>query len=250
MRKELHPDFVYVSDPEGKDIKVDSIRQVVGNSKFFPTSAPVRFFVIDGIDRITSAAANALLKTLEEPPSTIRFFLLATSLERIIPTIRSRCGLVWCRKLPESYVLSEVSKREKDPAKALVYARIAEGSVGHALRLWGSKRIQLRNQVVSLFRMGLHGDLSSLLEELNGIKDLPLGVRFLEHLIHDLLMVTHDVSRLINVDIIEDVARMRETTSDAILLSLHRDLLSLKGRSPSIKYPFHIKTALLRAFAG
>lgn len=250
MSKGLHPDFVYLSDVEGKDIKVEAIRQLVGSSRFLPTSAPVRFFVIDGIDRTTSAAANALLKTLEEPPNQVRFFLLATSLERIIPTVRSRCGLVWFHELPENYVVSRLSERGVSPDKALVYARMSEGSVGRALRYWGSKRIQLRDQVVSLFKVGLQGDLSSLLEGINEVSDLPLAVRMLEHLVHDLLMAPYDASRLVNVDIADDVARLRHATDDSVLVSLHRDLLSLKGQPSNIKYPFHVKTALVRAFVG
>lgn len=147
-----HPDFVEIRPQDGKEIGVDAIRSVVNQAYSFPVTAKLRFFLIDGVDRMTPAAANALLKTLEEPPRMGRFFLLAEESSRVLATIRSRCGLVRYRPLAEDFVVASLARFEKDGTKALVYARLAEGSLGRAVQLRGSGRLTLRDQVLSILQ--------------------------------------------------------------------------------------------------
>src|SRR5262245_43608647 len=68
-----HPDFRIVEVVEDRDIKVEPIRDMIDEAHTLPAWAPWKFFTIDGADRLTGAAANALLKVLEEPPEKVRF---------------------------------------------------------------------------------------------------------------------------------------------------------------------------------
>lgn len=253
LQKGVHPDVEVVTAPSDKDIGVDPIRDVIDKAQTYPTASPNRFFVIDGADRMTAAAANALLKTLEEPPAASRFFLLAESNDRVLKTIRSRCGRVAFRRLPESFVLSRISVMEKDPDKALVYARMGEGSVGRAARFWGARRLSLRDHIFNSLKFGLDGDLSASLSIIDEISDdLSLSLKFLRFLVHDLLLLDVAPSRLINLDLREELKVMRSRAPEAMWNRLSSELRQVEERHESsyINLHFHVKTALISAFSG
>ncbi len=249
----LHTDFTIIQPPDDKEIGIDAIREMIDLAQMYPQSAPVRMFLIDGADRLTGAAANAFLKTLEEPPKTARFLLTAESQNTVIPTVRSRCGLVVFRRLSEPFVLSVLQRFEKDPAKALVYARLGEGSVGRAIQYWGSGRLGLRDKVLALVKQGLDGDLPSLFSAVDSIgTSLPLGLRFLEQILLDLRMARINPARVINRDISEELERVGTTLSDT---TWHRLVVGLRKirayyRTTRIVLPFHIKALFASAFVG
>jgi len=246
-----HPDLKVLVPESGKDLGVDAVRGLLRETIFFPVDAPKKFFVIDEADRMTPAASNALLKTLEEPPSTCRFFLLVQSADRVLPTIRSRCGVVQYRQLSESLVMSHLSRFEKDGTKALVYARLAEGSIGRAVSLWGSGRLTLRDQVLGLLKTGLSGDTSSLFSTVDGLQsELPLGLRFLEHVVQDLLMLPYCSERLTNLDVVDSLTDLRAQMGDARLRKLREGLKSLLGKTYLTTLPFHTKTFLADVLEG
>ncbi|MBI3508176.1 MAG: hypothetical protein HY069_00875 [Chlamydiia bacterium] len=92
-RLESHPDF-HLYQPEGKSglHTIDSIRMLIDQASLAPFQAPCKVFLLLRLERMQPAAANALLKTLEEP-LTDTIFLLQTDDERaLLPTIRSRCA--------------------------------------------------------------------------------------------------------------------------------------------------------------
>ncbi len=249
----VHPDFELITAPAEKEIGVEAIREVVEKAQTFPTAGPNRFFVVDGADRLSSAAANALLKTLEEPPARSRFFLLAESNDRVLPTIRSRCGRVAFRKLPESFILSKVSGLEKDPNKALVYTRMSQGSVGRAIRYWGANRLALRDLIHSTLVSSVDGDLSSALAMVDEIgTELPLALKLLRFLIHDILLLGVDTDRLVNVDLTDSLRTMaaRVPFSQWQRLSVELGQVERRHESSYINLHFHVKTALVATFLG
>ena len=142
-----HPDLTTISTPEDKWIKVETIRETNELAWKGPMLASRRFIVVDGADGMTNEASNALLKTLEEPPPATRFILITESYQRVIPTIRSRCGRISYRPLPDSFVQSVVHRFEKDLVKASIYARMGEGSVGRSTSYSGVGRLALRDRV-------------------------------------------------------------------------------------------------------
>jgi DNA polymerase III subunit delta' len=249
----MHPDMTFVTAPSDKEIGVDPIREALAKAGNLPASMPYRFFVIDGADRMTPAAANAILKTVEELPSYARFFLLAESYDRVIPTIRSRCGRVNFRKLPESFIISKISSFEKDPDRALVYARLGEGSVGRAVRYLGSNRLAMRNSVFNALQLSVQGDLPSAFSALDDLaKELPLALRFLVFLVHDVFVCALDPPRVINQDIAEDLLSMRSRMKDDVLHRLWDSLRTVWERYESsyVNLGFQMKTALALTFCG
>lgn len=248
-----HPDFVSVSPEDDKEIKIDQIRELIEKTETFPSIAPLKLFLVEGADRMNLAAANALLKTLEEPPAPARFFLTAEQPSRVLPTIRSRCGRVRFRTLPETFVQSTISALESDSNKALVYARMGEGSVGRAILYWGSGRIGLRDKVFSLIAAGVQRDLPSIFSIVMSIeKELPLAMRFLEQLLHDLLIVRHEPSRMINIDLAESMQKMSGKVSTRSWSRLSAGTRTINARRGSLKInlAFHVQTVFVEAFFG
>lgn len=248
----VHPDYITVSPQDGKDIGIDAVRDILGKVYDFPMVAKKRFIVFDGADRMTPAAANAFLKTLEEPPKTTQFFLLAESAEEVLPTIRSRCGNVRYKRLSESLIVEHLKGLTEDPLKALVCARIAEGSLGRAVQYLGSNRLDLRDRVFSLLKLGLGKDLSSLFLAVDEFKtELPLGVRFLDILLYDLTMLPFNASQITNLDLAEELGRVRGQIGGERLRALQVGLKQVQDREASTKINlgFHVKTCLATCFS-
>lgn len=127
-----HPD-VEIVDVSGTSIKIDEIREVVSRSAWGASISKWRIVVIEDCDRMTEAAANALLKALEEPGSQTIWLLCAPTLQDVIPTIRSRCRHLNL-KTPNAKEISSflqdslgVTEEEADIA-----ARISQGHIGKA----------------------------------------------------------------------------------------------------------------------
>ncbi len=89
-----HPDF-YLIESEGKSISIDLLRGLKKNLAKTTLSAPLKAVVIHQASEMTVSAANSLLKTLEEPPGSALFILIAPQLFQILPTIRSRCRKIF-----------------------------------------------------------------------------------------------------------------------------------------------------------
>jgi DNA polymerase-3 subunit delta' len=249
----VHPDFIVLTPEGDKDIGIDAIRDVLEQATSYPSMAPVKMFVLDGADRLTVPAANALLKTLEEPPRTTRFLLLAEKFARVLPTIRSRCGRINFARLPEAVISTEVSRFEKNDAKALVYARIADGSIGRAVRHWGAGSLRQRDQVLTWIELALSGDFSSLFSQVDTMNQhLSSLLRFLDQVIHDLLMVRVDPTRMINVDASERLSEISSRMSDQNIQRLRSGALLVGERASRarINLAFHVKTLFLEAFQG
>lgn len=133
----VHPD-VHVLSPEGASvqIKMDTVRQLLGRIALRPFSARYQVAILDGAERLTEEAANSLLKSLEEPPEHARFLLTTSQLSQCLPTIVSRCQVIRCRPLSPQLVHRILADREGIEApQADAAARCARGSVAATLAL-------------------------------------------------------------------------------------------------------------------
>lgn len=131
---------------------VDEIRRL-GN--FFGLTSGAggwRVAIVDTADDMNDAAANALLKMLEEPPLRAMLLLLANAPARLLPTIRSRCQRLDLRPLDESVLEAEIAARlpEMGAAERTALAKLAGGSIGAALRLAGEEGIMLAGEAERL----------------------------------------------------------------------------------------------------
>ena len=117
---------------------VDNIRELIERSRFAPVQARWKVYVIDECHMLSTAAFNALLKTLEEPPPQVVFVLATTDPQRVIPTIISRCQCFVFRRIPLkalSQHLKMIAEREAitiDPEALYLVAQKAQGGLRDA----------------------------------------------------------------------------------------------------------------------
>lgn len=132
-----HPDVLRVT-PEGLSIGVESMRALVLRASGAPTAGRVQVLLIEDADRLTEAAANALLKAVEEPPSRTVFLLCAPSThpDDIPLTLRSRCWVVTLvSPSPAAVARVLVDRDAVDATTAELVAHAAQGHVGRARHL-------------------------------------------------------------------------------------------------------------------
>jgi DNA polymerase-3 subunit delta' len=136
-----HPDLLVLErlGDDGKVRKVIPVDEARRLPEFFsttPASAPYRVAIIDAVDDLNVNAANAVLKTLEEPPERGVLLLVSHSPGRLLPTIRSRCRRLAFPPLAEEQVAAILEARAGlDAEDALRLAHMAKGAPGLALRL-------------------------------------------------------------------------------------------------------------------
>jgi DNA polymerase III subunit delta' len=130
-----HADLMLVR-PEGLSYGVKQTRNLVLRAAGKPTGGRWQVVLFEDADRCTEAAANALLKAIEEPAPQTVWLLCAPSAADMVPTIRSRCRVVTL-VVPSSAAVAQVLVERDgiEPARALAAARAAQGHIGRARRL-------------------------------------------------------------------------------------------------------------------
>lgn len=156
-----HPNLFVLQRPHGegekvqKTVSVEAVRRALG---FFATTATDggrRICIVDPVEDLTPAAANALLKTVEEPPAGALVLIVSHAPSRVLPTIRSRCRAVSLAPLGEDDLRAAIASLSPahaalDPSLVAKAARHADGSVARALDLLDPKRIALLEEVGAL----------------------------------------------------------------------------------------------------
>lgn len=120
---------------------VDNVRELISNAAYRPLRGKYKIYIIDEVHMLSTAAFNALLKTMEEPPEHVKFILCTTDPQKVPPTIQSRCQRFDFRNIPTSRIaehLTSVVKSEgltAEPELVFQVARLGNGSMRDALSL-------------------------------------------------------------------------------------------------------------------
>ena len=118
---------------DGLSIKVDDIRELISRAAWAPSLSNWRIVILEDAERLTEAAANALLKAIEEPGSRTIWILCSPSITEILPTIRSRCRILQLRTPSHESIVKLLVERDKiEPELADYAARISQGHIGRA----------------------------------------------------------------------------------------------------------------------
>jgi DNA polymerase III subunit gamma/tau len=186
---------------------VEQVRELRETCKYAPASSKFKIYIIDEVHMLSTAAFNALLKTLEEPPAHVKFMFATTDPEKVLPTILSRCQRFDLRRIPAALIakqLTHIAKLEKvqiQPAALHAIARGAEGAMRDAesaldqlisfcgenieesdvLSMFG---LTAQGQLLDLARAMLAGEVEKTLRQLN---DLANHGKDLGRLLSDLL---------------------------------------------------------------
>ena len=171
---------------------VDQVRELRDTAKFAPASGKYKIYIIDEVHMLSTAAFNALLKTLEEPPPHVKFLFATTDPEKVLPTILSRCQRFDLRRIPAALIvkhLAWIAEQEKvsiDPDALLAIARGADGGMRDAestldqlISFCGDRIVE--SDVLSMFGLAARAQLMQLVDALlEG--DIATTLRLLEEL--------------------------------------------------------------------
>ena len=151
MRKK-HPDVRYFAPEGASGYLVEQIRDIVSDTSFAPIQAKKKIYILDRVDLLGVQAANAFLKTLEEPPSDVVLILLGRTRESVLPTILSRCQVVPFRTIPASEAAGIIVQNS---GASLEQARMAleacNGSITRAVEfLKSNERLGFRRRVLEV----------------------------------------------------------------------------------------------------
>lgn len=207
IRRQTHPDLTVLAS--AGSMGIDLLRGVRKEVYEPPFEAPLRVIIIDGAERMTNEAANALLKTLEEPPP-LNLFVLVTSAEKDLPlTIRSRCMRIGFGPLSRTEIGSYFLERLGVPRKkADLLAPLSFGSISSGLFWMEEQNLAMRRGVAELVLGKKKGFFlaCALAEKLSSEeRALRLYLHFLLSLFRD-LWLSHEVGdpgALVNSDMRE-----------------------------------------------
>jgi DNA polymerase-3 subunit delta' len=140
----VHADVLIVEPGDNESIKIEQVRDVVDRAAYRPFEGRRRVVIVDQADALVAPAQNALLKTLEEPPSASMFILVTSRPDALLPTVRSRCPRLGFRALTTGEIATALIERGRSQSDARATAAAAGGSLGAALDMTASDLVQAR----------------------------------------------------------------------------------------------------------
>lgn len=222
-----HPDVHILTGRPDQPIKIDEIRQLLSKIRLQPFMADKKVSIIEEAEHLTVEAANALLKTLEEPSPRSLFILTTAVPGRILETIRSRCRRMSFVPLPQRELAARlIQYYDKDKRQAHFLAYFAEGCLGkaHALRKSGIDKT--KDEIIGRFI--LRDERESLIKEVSS--DKIKTKEFLDILlswVRDCLLVKSGVEeiRLIHADRIREIQVFAHRFSFKELVNLYEEII-------------------------
>lgn len=211
----IHPDVFTLEPGDSGSIRIDDVRDLVDRAAYRPFEGKRRVVIIDEADALVVAAQNALLKTLEEPPSSSVFILVTSRPDVLLPTVRSRCPQLRFRGLTAEEIAGALVKRGRSATEARAVAATADGSLGRALEASADEFVEAREIATRVLAHA--ASTSDARRRIEGAKDLltntgaggaadrervALHLRAMASLLRDseLLSVSRDAGGLANPD--------------------------------------------------
>jgi len=219
---------------------IDDVRELIENSRYSPTSAKYKIFIIDEVHMLSKQAFNGLLKTLEEPPPSLKFILATTEVRKIPVTILSRCQRFDLKRVSIDKLcvhLKNIATKEKgkitDDAIKLI-ARTSEGSVRDSISLLDRALISQsldegksiedhdvrkmlgladKSKVISLIKDALSGNENGALSTLKELIENGIDAK---NFLNDILEVLYLFSRKINLGSIEKDLSISEAEAQMV----------------------------------
>lgn len=149
-----HPDIRYITH-EKASISVDDIREQLNNDiQIKPYSSEYKVYIVSDANKMTEQAQNALLKTVEEPPSYAVILLLTDNVHALLPTIQSRCVILNTKPLNREDIAAYLMKHlSMEREQAQIAAGFCQGNMGKAIRFANSEDFQgMKEDVLKLLK--------------------------------------------------------------------------------------------------
>ncbi|MBI5415475.1 MAG: DNA polymerase III subunit delta' [Candidatus Omnitrophica bacterium] len=222
-----HPDVHVLEGAPGQTIKIDEIRELLAQSRLRPFMAERKIFIIHHVENMTIEAANALLKTLEEPTASSLLILTSAVPERVPETVKSRCHTMPFLPLSRRELAARLVRHyQEEDGAAHFLAYFAEGCLGKARRLKESGIKQKRDEIIDRFILGRERE--PLIKEVAADKEKTrVFLDVLLSWVRDCLLVKSGAgdNRLVNADRVRDIRGFQRQFSFADLAALHAELV-------------------------
>jgi DNA polymerase-3 subunit delta' len=218
----VHPDVLLVS-PEERQIRIEEIRLVDEGLSFKPYEGRKKVVIIDDAEAMTISAANAFLKTLEEPPEDSVIVLVSSKPDVLPPTIRSRCSRINFAPLPVESCREVLEKKVSNKNSELL-ARLSLGRPGVAL---STDLLEERTWFLNL----LSGMLKAEKDSWTSREDMERWFGYALAFFRDIavLKVTGAPSRLINPDLEAYLAGLHKSLDLHVIIDIYGKLSKVKG---------------------
>ena len=264
IAEDRHVDVIEID--AASNTGVANIREIIETTRYNPTSARFKIYIIDEVHMLSTAAFNALLKTLEEPPERVKFIFATTEIRKVPTTVLSRCQRFDLRRVePElltahfKNIIAKENVSAEDEALKLI-ARAADGSVRDGLSLLdqaiahggGNVTAEFvramigladRAAVVDLYEQLMHGDIKAALDSFS--RQYAAGADPVV-VLQDLLELTHWLTRVkIAPELAEDGSMAMEERKRCVEMAQKLPMsvltatwqLLLKGIDETLKAP-------------
>ncbi|MGN0298801.1 MAG: ATP-binding protein [Lachnospiraceae bacterium] len=190
-----HPDVIYVGHEKPNTIGVNDIRQgLVADIQIKPYEGPYKIYIIDEAEKMSIEAQNAMLKTIEEPPSYGIIFLLTANLNALLPTVQSRSIVLSLRPVQEQAVREYLEANGVDENNIPSIVTFARGNIGRAMRMASSESfVSMMGSLTNLLRNVSEMSFEQLLDGIQLLVDYKLNVNdcldFIQMWYRDVLML-------------------------------------------------------------
>ena len=237
-----HPDIIRVTHEKPNSISVDDIRTQVNNTvDIKPYQGPYKVYIIPQADMMTPQAQNAILKTIEEPPSYAVFLLLTENAETLLPTINSRCVMLKLRNIQDTLIKKYLMENLEIPDyKADMCTAFAQGNMGRAIMLANSDHFnEIREEAVQLLKHINEMELNEIVAAVKNISVYKLEITdYLDIIMiwyRDVLLykATKEIDKVVFKDQLQSIKEQARKSSyegiELILESLEKAKARLKA---------------------
>jgi len=250
FRKEKIKDpYAIVKFEKNVNIPVDQIRQMQKELDLKPFEAKRKVVIITEVENMHPASANSLLKTLEEPPPDSHLILTTTDINRLLPTVVSRCQQIRFGKIPSSLIEKRLKQNYRVPEKkASLYAKISNGSLGKAIELVQGEKENIRQDAMGLIKTALEEKTVEIIERIDELQNkwdrnsILEMFEFLISLFRDIYLTleTSCSQKLINHDIASELVKLsekfkRQNKIEEALKAIDQIRMECKTRNVNLK---------------
>lgn len=174
-----HPDIKWVTHEKPSSIGVEDIRIQLNNDiEIKPYSGKYKIYIVDEAEKMTPQAQNALLKTIEEPPSYGIIILLTSNIDMMLPTIRSRCVTLNLRSVEFEKIRDYLmNKYEVPDYQAKICAAFSQGNVGKAIRMATSSDFNaMQEEVLHILKNIDDMEIHDIMNEIKNLSEYKVDI--------------------------------------------------------------------------
>jgi len=255
LREIKDPNFK--KEPKSQFIRIDQMRLMSEQAQFRPYEGRRRVFIIDEAEWLRLEAANSILKTLEEPPSTTLIILITSKPYSLLETIRSRCQMLSFAPVGAVEIEEHLLTKKKMPSvEAKIRARLSQGSIGRALEIDLDAYREVRERMLAIVEtLCLNPGLATLLNASEHLgrklekEDFEIHLDTLMVVLSDLFRLKLNASAdlLTNADIVERLKPVAaKMTRDQISTLVDRIEETLFGQIRNINRQLSMDSMLMR----